>query len=110
MAKANQQAQSKPAQPSAQAPVATNAVSVEAPKMDGVTAENFSTHTAEQLITGFGSKSNAIRGLHALGLKPGPISKSLGIRYQHARNVLSRPLKRVIKEQRDAGNTTQSQS
>ena len=95
---AKQQAVQKQA-PQPQPQVAT--VPMEAPKMEGVTAENFTTHKAEDLIKGFGNKSNAIRGLAALGIKPGPISKHLGIRYQHARNVLSRPLKRVIKEQRD---------
>lgn len=70
--------------------------------MPGVTAENFTTFTKEQLITGYGNKSNAIRGLAALGLKPGPISTHLEIRYQHARNVLKRPLKRVEAEVRAA--------
>jgi hypothetical protein len=75
---------------------------VELKTMEGVTAENFTSYTKEQLIAGYGNKSNAIRGLAALGVKPGPISKHLGILYQHARNVLLRPLKRVIKEQRAA--------
>jgi len=75
---------------------------VEPVKMNGVTAENFTSFTKEVLITGYGNKSGAIRGLAALGLKPGPISTHLGIRYQHARNVLSRPLKRDVKDQRDA--------
>jgi len=60
------------------------------------------TETAEQLIAKYGNKSNAIRAMAAEGLKCGPISKALGIRYQHARNVLNQPLKRVIKEERDA--------
>lgn len=54
------------------------------------------------LVAHFGNKSKAIRGLSALGHKCGPISRALDIRYQHARNVLSRPLKRLIKEERDA--------
>jgi hypothetical protein len=116
MAKAKQQVQdlqapstTQPAQPPA-APQAA-VPSVEPKKMDGVTAENFTTYTKEQLIAGYGNKSNAIRGLAALGVKAGPIAKQLDIIYQHARNVLKRPLKRVIKEQRDAaqGNTTQEQ-
>jgi len=81
------------------------AQAVELKTMDGVTAENFTAFTKEALIAGYGNKSNAIRGLAPLGLKPGPISKHLGIIYQHARNVLLRPLKRVVKEQRDAANT-----
>jgi|SRR5256885_2110729 len=54
-----------------------------------------------ELIKAYGNKSNAIRGLASLGLKTGPISKLLDIRFQHARNVLTRPLKRVIKDERD---------
>jgi hypothetical protein len=53
------------------------------------------------LIAHFGSKSNAIRELSALGHKCGPISRALNILYQHARNVLNRPLKRLIKEERE---------
>lgn len=64
--------------------------------------------TGPEIITAFGSKSNAIRGLNALGMKPGPISKKLGIIYQHARNVLARPLKRELKEQRDAANAAKT--
>lgn len=82
--------------------VAPQAAVVVQTVMNGVTAENFATFSKEDLIKGYGNKSGAIRGLAALGLKPGPISKQLGIRYQHARNVLSRPLKRVIKDERDA--------
>jgi len=55
-----------------------------------------------ELVAAFGNKSNAIRGLSSLGFTKGQIAKALDIRYQHARNVLSRPLKRDIKEQRDA--------
>lgn len=54
------------------------------------------------LIAHFGNKSKAIRGLSALGHKCGPISRALNIRFQHARNVLNKPLKRLIKEERDA--------
>lgn len=78
----------------------TTGSQVEMKTMPGVTAENFTTFTREQLTAGFGNTSNAIRGLAALGLKPGPISKHLEIRYQHARNVLKRPLKRQIAEDR----------
>ena len=111
MAKAKSQVQHAPAQtvPAQTTPTPTPTVAeaktaqaVELKTMDGVTAENFTTFTKEALIAGYGNKSNAIRGLAALGLKPGPISKHLGIIYQHARNGLLRPLKRVIKEQRDA--------
>jgi len=64
--------------------------------------------TAVELIAKYGNKSNAIRALAAEGHKCGPISKALGIRYQHARNVLSQPLKRVIKDERDAANAAKA--
>lgn len=79
----------------------TQGQQVELKVMPGVTAENFTTFTKEALIQGYGNKSNAIRGLNALGIKAGPISKHLNIRYQHARNVLQRPLKRQIAEERN---------
>lgn len=57
---------------------------------------------ADKLVAHFGSKSNAIRGLAKIGHKAGPISRALGILFQHARNVMNQPLKRVIKAERDA--------
>jgi len=58
------------------------------------------------LIEKFGNKSNAIRALAAMnGGKCGPISKALNIRFQHARNVLSKPLKRVIAAERAAAKS-----
>lgn len=62
--------------------------------------------SADFLIGYFGNKSKAIRGLTVMGHKPGPISRALGIRYQHVRNVLEKPLKRVIKAERDAATTS----
>jgi hypothetical protein len=49
---------------------------------------------AQRIIDHFGGKSNAIRGLHSMGLKTGPIAKAVGVIYQHARNVLKQPLKK----------------
>lgn len=69
------------------------------------TAESVMVMTKAQILEMYGTKSNAIRAMAALGIKAGPISKKLEIRYQHARNVLSRPLKRVIKEERDRART-----
>lgn len=40
------------------------------------------------------TKSAVIRFLNAEGMKRGDISKLLGIRYQHVRNVLVTPLKK----------------
>lgn len=57
--------------------------------------------TADALIRLYGNKSNAIRALHGAGKKTAEIAKLLGIRYQHARNVILQPLKREIKAARD---------
>jgi hypothetical protein len=53
--------------------------------VEGLTREEF-------LAKHNGNKSSAIRALHAAGMKVGPISKFLDIKYQHARNVLIQPL------------------
>ncbi len=50
--------------------------------------------SSAQLIKLHGSKSAAIRALAGEGFKTAEIARKLGIRYQHARNVLHRPLKR----------------
>jgi c-di-AMP phosphodiesterase-like protein len=42
-----------------------------------------------------GSKSAAIRKLHADGRSRGDIAKLLGLRYQHVRNVLITPVKKA---------------
>lgn len=90
-------------------PVAQNVVDVVEPVVEPTTTEPVVNEvvgnvnmTSSELIKKYGNKSNAIRALSAQGLKCGPISKALGIRYQHARNVLCQPLKRLIKEERDA--------
>ena len=62
----------------------------------------------EALVLKYGNKSNAIRALGAMGAKSGPISRALNIRFQHARNVLAKPLKRVIKAERDAAQAAQA--
>ncbi len=66
--------------------------------------------TEEALVQKYGNKSNAIRALGALGAKSGPISRALNIRFQHARNVLAKPLKRVIKAERDAAQAAAADS
>ena len=56
---------------------------------------DFDELTSKEIIYHFGgTKSAAIRGLAKKGLKVKRIATKLGIRYQHARNVLTRPLKR----------------
>jgi len=62
--------------------------------------ENLKT-LPQDLREKYKNKSDAIRGLHAEGMKPADIAKLLGIRYQHAWNVISRPEKRKIKKERE---------
>lgn len=66
-----------------------------------LTKEEAEVMSAAMLVKAWGSKSDAIRGLHALGFTAGDISRMLGIIYQHARNVILRPLKRKIKAERE---------
>lgn len=47
---------------------------------------------------GYKNKSAQIRYLDSLNFDRSSISKHLNIRYQHVRNVLITPLKRVVKE------------
>jgi hypothetical protein len=54
---------------------------------------NLPTMSAEDFLKEQGTKSNAIRALAALQVPTAAIAKYLDIRYQHARNVLQRPLK-----------------
>ncbi len=49
----------------------------------------------QDLLTEHKTKSGIIRYLNAQGYKNGPISKYMGIRFQHVRNVLVTPLKKV---------------
>lgn len=50
--------------------------------------------TLDWLKEHFKTKSAAIRYLHTKGFKVKDISKHLGVRYQHVRNVLTTELKR----------------
>ncbi len=50
--------------------------------------------TAAQLIEKHGNKSAAIRALHGQDYTVSEIAKKVGVIYQHARNVVLRPLKR----------------
>ena len=51
--------------------------------------------TLEDLYAEYKTKSSVIRLLHAEGMNRGAIAKKLGIRYQHVRNVLITPIKKV---------------
>ena len=55
--------------------------------------------TGSELIEMHGSKSAAIRYLGSQDVAVKDIAEKLGIRYQHARNVLTRPLKRGARNQ-----------
>ena len=50
--------------------------------------------TQEELFKKYGTKSATIRALSADNMKVGDIARRLGIIYQHAYNVLNRPMKR----------------
>lgn len=47
----------------------------------------------KDLIAKHGNKSKAIRAMSSEGMTRGQIAKTLGIRYQHVRNVLITPVK-----------------
>lgn len=51
--------------------------------------------TSAQLIEKYGNKSAAIRALHTQGYSVSEIATKVGVIYQHARNVVLRPLKRA---------------
>lgn len=65
------------------------------------TRDMFENKTTQEIYTIFGEKetrgttSKAIRELSSLGFTRSQISKMLGIRYQHVRNVQLQILKRV---------------
>jgi hypothetical protein len=111
--------QPQPATPPAPQPAPTASptngggmgTSIELRVVPGVTKDNFTTFTKEWLVgpEGYGNISNAMRGLSALGVKNGPISKHLNKRFQHVRNVLKRELKRPIAEARAATPTVNQQ-
>ena len=53
-------------------------------------------------VAALNSKSARIRALRDRGWKVGDIARTVGVSYQFAHNVCNRPLKRLIKEQREA--------
>lgn len=55
----------------------------------------------ERLVQLYGTKSAAIRVLASKGVATAEIARHMGIKYQHARNVLKRPLKRQLKKDRN---------
>ncbi len=61
--------------------------------------------TAEELVAKHGSKSAAIRALKEEGYTTSEIAKKVDVIYQHARNVLLRPLKRNNNQKLLGGST-----
>lgn len=59
------------------------------------TASETKVPSLEEQLANLPSKSARIRHLSAMGKKRGEIAKILGIRYQHVRNVLITPVKKV---------------
>lgn len=57
---------------------------------------------ADALIEFFGSKSKAIRALRVQDVAFADIARALNVRYQHVRNVLNQPQKRLLKAEREA--------
>lgn len=58
-------------------------------------AESTTLTTAQkQIVDSSATKSDKIRQLLGTGMKRGDVAKTLGIRYQHVRNVEITPLKR----------------
>lgn len=53
-------------------------------------------------VAALNSKSARIRALRDRRWKVGDIARTVGVSYQFAHNVCNRPLKRLIKEQREA--------
>lgn len=51
--------------------------------------------TLETVMEQYKTKSAAIRALFAEGMSRGQIAKFMNIRYQHVRNVLITPVKKV---------------
>jgi len=64
---------------------------------DEVAVKVKETITAEHIeaVNKMTTKSAKIRSLDSFGYKRGTIATFLGIRYQHVRNVLTQPLKKV---------------
>lgn len=52
------------------------------------------TQAQREVVDSTNSKSAKIRALLASGMKRGDVAKTLGIRYQHVRNVELTPLKK----------------
>lgn len=59
---------------------------------------------------GLKNKSQIIRYLISEKYSPSAVSKFLGVRYQHVRNVMVTPLKRVIKEEREKAKAEQEKT
>lgn len=74
---------------------------------DVMSVEELLKLSSDEIVKLYSTKSNAIRGLGQKGVKPAEIAKALNIRYQHARNVLGRELKREVAAQRKLAQSAQ---
>ncbi len=59
-----------------------------------VESDNKLTTEQQAIVASTGTKAYKIRALAATGMSRGDIAKTLGIIYQHVRNVLITPLKK----------------
>jgi hypothetical protein len=94
----NPEPQPQPAEPAPQPQPTTT------PAMDAAKAE-LNAMSGVQIVNLYGSKSNAIRAMGSIGFTTSEIATKLGIIYQHARNVLRRPLKKALNAQRKQQQT-----
>lgn len=60
-----------------------------------VALETFEDQTPDQMIESLKTKSAVIKYLASKGMSRGDIARFLDIRYQHVRNVLTAPVKKV---------------
>lgn len=72
----------------------TNINKITAPAMTDQVKDD--TTYANELLVRLTTKSAVIRYLTAEGWKKGRIAKAMNIRFQHVRNVIVKPLKKVV--------------
>lgn len=72
------------------------------PDRPGFDPKTITTSYEDLEKAGAKSKSQIIRYLASLGYERSAIAKFLNVKYQHVRNVLTQPLKRQIKAEREA--------
>lgn len=63
--------------------------------MNAKVEQKSGSETASELVAKHGNKSRAIRALLSEGKTRSEVSKMLGVRYQHVRNVAITPIKKA---------------